>query len=394
MTRTSRLRTRRAAARGGFTLVELLVVIAIIAILIALLLPAVQQAREAARRTQCKNNLKQIGLALHNFHDTWHHFPTGISVPVASAQGVWDPATDGTSATQPKRIGGYSWLAYLLPYLDQTVLYDRIEDNLMQGKTIYISGYKRQPSFQSVDPTGNTASQVGTAAAIGPGIGSITADQMRTWMSTDIPNFRCPSGLGATRRGDGQPIVHYVGSMGWGGTWSANGYGAFLPIDGYYISIDEVYDGLSTTIAVGEAAARPNFTSGPMPHLASGGSSQYTPSILINNGDATQWTSWWPSACRWAMGLYTGTTFATDYRPNRHNEGFVSAHAGGVHVAAGDGAVHFISETIDPHVYTALGTPRALTAGEYKPATTTTPGLMTTPRPAVDGELPVNFPTK
>ena len=72
--------------RRGFTLIELLVVIAIIAVLIALLLPAVQQAREAARRTQCKNNLKQMGLALHNYHETYNGFPPGN---VASSVGGW-----------------------------------------------------------------------------------------------------------------------------------------------------------------------------------------------------------------------------------------------------------------------------------------------------------------
>src|ERR1700709_2477916 len=85
--------------RTGFTLIELLVVIAIIAVLIALLLPAVQQAREAARRSQCKNNLKQLGLAMHNYHDTYKVFPT---------------ASGGN---------GFSPHARILPYVDQAPLY-------------------------------------------------------------------------------------------------------------------------------------------------------------------------------------------------------------------------------------------------------------------------------
>lgn len=94
------------ASRSGFTLIELLVVIAIIAVLIALLLPAVQQAREAARRTQCTNNLKQIGLAMHNHHDAYRSFPPG-----------W--ITTDTSQPNP----GWSWQAKILPYIDQAPLY-------------------------------------------------------------------------------------------------------------------------------------------------------------------------------------------------------------------------------------------------------------------------------
>jgi prepilin-type N-terminal cleavage/methylation domain-containing protein len=93
--------------RKGFTLIELLVVIAIIAILIALLLPAVQQAREAARRTQCRNNLKQMGLGLHNYHDNYNMFPPGN---IATAAGGW----------------GTSWYLRILPYVDQAPLYNRI----------------------------------------------------------------------------------------------------------------------------------------------------------------------------------------------------------------------------------------------------------------------------
>jgi prepilin-type N-terminal cleavage/methylation domain-containing protein len=106
--------------RRGFTLIELLVVIAIIAVLIALLLPAVQQAREAARRTQCKNNMKQLGLAMHNYHDTFRVFPPGwIAV---------DPATNAQSAHEG--ISGFGWGTMLLPQIDQSPLYNQLNLNL------------------------------------------------------------------------------------------------------------------------------------------------------------------------------------------------------------------------------------------------------------------------
>ena len=103
--------------RRGFTMIELLVVIAIIALLIALLLPAVQQAREAARRTQCKNNLKQIGLALHNYHDVAKTFPPGW---------VYDPSRPTPNA--PTNCWG--WSALLLPQLDQVPLYSQLNFNV------------------------------------------------------------------------------------------------------------------------------------------------------------------------------------------------------------------------------------------------------------------------
>lgn len=116
----------RSSVRKGFTLIELLVVIAIIAILIALLLPAVQQAREAARRTQCRNSLKQIGLALHNYHDVFNVFPPG-----------WVTQYYQVATGEPTI---WSWGAFLLPYLDQAPLYNtvspgtrRIDENLALG---------------------------------------------------------------------------------------------------------------------------------------------------------------------------------------------------------------------------------------------------------------------
>src|SRR5213592_7905 len=107
------MKSRRPA---GFTLIELLVVIAIIAVLVALLLPAVQQAREAARRSQCKNNLKQLGLAFYNYHESFNMFPINFAVR-------------GGGGGQAIADTGHSWLTMLLPSVDQAPLYNSINHN-------------------------------------------------------------------------------------------------------------------------------------------------------------------------------------------------------------------------------------------------------------------------
>ena len=182
--------------RRGFTLIELLVVIAIIAILVALLLPAVQQAREAARRTSCRNNLKQLGLALHNYHDVHRTFPAGYySYPTRDGSGpAWARIDPQTWDAGP----GWGWGTMLLPYVDQANVANQID-----------------PEGQIWDPA--------------------YTDQIATNLSV----FRCPSSTGGDDpfvvrdeagdplQIDGRPIrlgrSHYVASHGQESCWGECG---------------------------------------------------------------------------------------------------------------------------------------------------------------------------
>jgi len=138
-------------SRRGFALVELLVVITIIGVLITLLLPAVQAAREAARRAQCLNNLKQMGLAMQNHHDTYGRFPPG---------GAFDQPPFGTTSSSNFLTWGSSWMVYLLPYLEQDALYQRLS----------FTGGSGWPPY---------------------GVGGNIA----VFAGASIPNYQCPSSL-------------------------------------------------------------------------------------------------------------------------------------------------------------------------------------------------------
>ena len=157
----TRCRTR---IRRGFTLIELLVVIAIIAILVALLLPAVQQAREAARRAQCKSNLKQVGIGLHNYHETHGMFPL---------EAIWTRASTNGPASN------YTWITMILPHLDQAGLYNEIDFD--------------QPIFGQ-----NTA-----------------APENKPIRGSRIPALICPSSWDVSASSHGFSITCYAGAEGW-----------------------------------------------------------------------------------------------------------------------------------------------------------------------------------
>jgi prepilin-type N-terminal cleavage/methylation domain-containing protein len=297
--------------RRGFTLIELLVVIAIIAVLIALLLPAVQQAREAARRSQCKNNLKQLGLAIHNYHDSHRTFPNGGFAEYYSSV----------------RYGnGLSWLVMILPYIDQAPLYNRF-------------------NFLGTN-FGNPSSNL--ALTIQP-----------------IPAFLCPSGTKlftaspSAEQSGGSPsyTMHYYGVMGpWStitnastgtaypmdskaSTFSSNSYGG-MPISGMLgcnrtTRMRDVSDGTSNTLMVGE--------------------------ISWNANDG--WRAWIRGcqsngACAAMKGIHypiNSHRFNQTPSANFNDFSFASMHTGGAHFLMGDGGVHFLSENMSMSVYAGMG---------------------------------------
>ncbi|MEW4526946.1 DUF1559 domain-containing protein [Maioricimonas sp. JC845] len=307
-----RQRSRTSSRSRGFTLIELLVVIAIIAILIALLLPAVQQAREAARRSQCKNNLKQIGLALHNYHDTHRTFP-----PANVVGWAWiDSCPEGTCAH-------WSWGAMILPMLDQGAQY-----NLLEVGDVPLP-----------DATSDAAK----------------LEVMRKPLSV----FRCPSDIGpATNREHRLPTTtagnadctsggcvdtatsNYVaGNDSWNldrDQWNGfmgrvNRLGPASNPSGKAttLKISDILDGTSNTIAIGERVYEMQGVK-----LRAG-------VVHGQNGDTgdhdRQGQVYTMAAGRWKMN---------DTCTNC-GRGFSSQHEGGAHFLLADGSVQFISENID-----------------------------------------------
>ena len=321
----------KTVVRRGFTLVELLVVIAIIAILAALLLPAVQKARESARRTQCRNNLHQLGVALHNYHDTHKCFPPGW---------IWPRrATDGVDFDDDDH-GCWAWGAMILPQMDEMPVYGDLRVNDAPPSSL-IAGDLNSPVWES--------------------------------LRIQLDGFRCPSDArsksayatlenfefdeAAWGRGGemGQSVSNYLGvnSHGHIHRMAQDGKSEYdddestgLFTANFIHRIRDIRDGTSMTLIVGERASWRPHPSGSGNFINNAGAI-----YAIKNGDRQE--SGNPRAGP-SMVIGTGRVplnYSDENNPGHPlmaaQQAFSSMHVGGAFFLVGDGSVRFIADSIE-----------------------------------------------
>ena len=316
-------------SRHGFTLIELLVVIAIIAVLIALLLPAVQQAREAARRTQCKNNLKQIGLALHNYHDTFGGFAPGYIF---------------NNPHYPDDVSGnwsqWAWGAFILPQLEQGNLYEGLDVGQINLSAALTPGgpFDRVALLQTPVPVFLCPSD--TAPAVHQDLNQL-ADSSNAYQRIAKSNYM---GVNTTRRWHPAGRLTGPDSGAWS-QWATPPNQNNKPNGVFFrdrsIRIADMSDGASNTLMVGERTFQISNPTGGNPIVCRAG-------VFAGNHIQNEQTTIHRSLGTLVTTL-NGPTFEDCVR------GFASPHTGGIFFLFGDGSVHFISENIDHRTWTTTG---------------------------------------
>ena len=297
----------------GFTLIELLVVIAIIGVLVGLHLPAVQQAREAARRLTCVNNLKQTGLATHTYYDANRHLPPGYISPGVSA-------TDSSTSETSK---GYAWSFFLLPYKEQTALFHSIN--------------------QVLEPVGTTNEARAAEANLG---GSLCPTD------TAPDSFTVNNGSGTVSL----PTSNYVAVLGWNNVTTQSGQGNGVFFRNSEIEFKDIPDGLSTTICIGERKhVHDFFDQGP--YAANSTWYAAVPGVRRDAGMVMM-----PMMKEGSGSLVLGhvgqSGMMAGKTPNHTNHivHFSSNHNGGVVFLLCDGSTHFVRDDIEYALFKALGT--------------------------------------